>query len=112
MLPGPTLMTRPPAAFQFEHVDQTQVAGAAESGKICDSDDRTAGRDESSMYLRWQSFSATYVSPSSVRQCDRHVIIARWSVAAFAYRTRVLAGVLGRLDRKSTRLNSSHRCIS
>src|SRR5207253_7627682 len=31
------------------------------------------------------------------RQCDRHVIIARWSVAAFAYRTRVLAGVLGRL---------------
>src|ERR1700738_462965 len=67
MLPDPTLVTRAPAALEFEHMDQTQVASATESGKICDSDDCAAGSDESRVHQGWQSLLAADVGPSLMR---------------------------------------------
>src|SRR5207302_3091712 len=47
MIPGPALMARSIAALELVHVNDTQVAGTTESGKICDPDDCAAGSDES-----------------------------------------------------------------
>src|SRR6184192_3183822 len=47
MFPGPALVARSLAALELVHVNDTQVAGTTESGKICDSDDCAAGSDES-----------------------------------------------------------------
>src|ERR1700730_6762504 len=67
MLPDPTLVTRAPAALEFEHMDQTQVAGATESGEICDSYNCAARSDKSLVHQGWQPLLAADMRPSLMR---------------------------------------------
>src|SRR6516165_10041345 len=68
VLPTPALVAGTLAVLEPEHVDLTESASTAESGKVGDSHNCSAGRDESFVRRSGQSLSTAHVRPSSMRQ--------------------------------------------